>query len=183
MKCFSPCLWGARRLIHFSSFYRNHMADDLPGQGRPIAMPWLAALWPWALSCGHTGLQFLSSPSMTHSRCWGLQGPCDSIPLVSVTFQGLVRTVARGVAQSAPVPTPQLYPVLSPPRELPPSPAAFWHRMLGSHLHHGRRTPPSSFLNSGMVLNSCPCSGEWEIPAGHFVGWSPPLPQWVLPAM
>lgn len=58
-------------------------------------------LWP------QIGLQFLSPPSMIHGRCWGLLGgACDSTPLVGVTFQALIWIMARGVAQNAPVPTP-----------------------------------------------------------------------------
>lgn len=72
-KCFLPYLWGTTHLTYFSSFYQNHLANELLGQGEPVATVWVPAalslvLWP------QIGLQFLSPPSMTHSRCWGLLG-------------------------------------------------------------------------------------------------------------
>lgn len=180
----SPRLWGARLLIHVLSFYRSHMASELPRQGRLIAVPRLAAAqWPWALSCGHVGLQFLFPSSMTHSRCWGLQGPCDSIPLVSVTFQALVRTVARGVAQSAPVPTPRLCPALSPPRGLSPSPAAFWRGRLGVPSMSWWEDLTQLFPQFWQGAESLPLLWRLGDPRQAFLRMEPTPPPVVLPAM
>lgn len=119
----SPPDWGTRFLIHLSSFYQNHIPNTHPGQGELIATPRVpAAQRPQTPSCDHTGLQFLSPPSMTHSMCRGPGMPGVLHPQLVSPSRAFVWIVARGVAQRAPVPSPVLCPSSVPL----PSSTASW---------------------------------------------------------